>query len=90
MSWTYLFSAYGRDSDEGVSYYDYGVPEGSKLYYVKMYDINGKETYVGHAAKAKNPATGKEEYCWYSNNNGVMECQFAYDSANKGGYTANF
>ena len=90
MSWSYLFSGYGRDSEDGVSYVDYGVADGSKLYYVKMYDSDGNTTYVGHAAKAKNPATGKEEYCWYSNNNGKMECQFAHDSVNQGGYTANF
>ena len=90
FKWGFLFSTYYRDYDEGEwRQYD-GVPDGSALYYVKMYDSAGNMTYIGHAAKAKNPDTGNVEYCWYSNNNGEIKCQFANDSQKQGGYTANF
>lgn len=86
MSWSYIFSSYYRENDEGEWKEYEGVPEGSELYYVKMYDANGALTYFGHAAKLKNST----EYCWYSTKNGTATCQYANDSANQGGYTANF
>ena len=90
MGWYYLFSCYYREYDEGEWKEYEGVPEGSELYYVKMWDANGNLTYLGHAAKAVNPATNNMEYCWYSNKSGTEEYQFAYDAVNQGGYGGNF
>ena len=90
MAWSYLFSAYYYDRDDGAYEIYNTVPDGSALYYVKMYNKDGQETYVGHAAKVKNPSTGNQEYCWYSSANGSITCQYANDSVNQGGYTANF
>lgn len=90
MYWNYLFSAYARERDEGEWKSYYGVPDGSSLYYVKMYDSKGKMTYEGFAAKAVNPETSKKEYCWYSRKNDTETFQFANDAKNKGGYGGNF
>lgn len=85
----YLFSAYYHDRDDGVWEEYEGVPENSALYYVKMYDADGNQIYFGHAAKVKN-AAGELENCWYANDNGNIHWQYAHDSVNQGGYTANF
>lgn len=90
MSWTYLFSSYYRERDEGLWKEYEGVSENSKLYYVKMWDADGNLTYLGHAAKAVNPKTNNMEYCWYSNKSGTEEYQFANDAVNQGGYGGNF
>ena len=61
----YLFSGYFHDYDEGscTAYYA-GVPDGAKLYYVKIW--NGDElVYFGHAARANCPCSSNIEYCWY-------------------------
>ena len=50
MGWTYIFSSYYREYDEGEWKEYEGVPESSELYYVKMYDSNGEFTYLGYAA----------------------------------------
>ena len=90
MGWYYLFSCYYREYDEGEWKEYEGVPEGSELYYVKMWDADGNLTYLGHAAKAVNPKTNNMEYCWYSNKSGTEEYQFANDAVNQGGYGGNF
>ena len=90
LSCSYLFAEYYRDRDEGLYETMLGVPDGSELYYVKMYDATGKQTYFGHAAKAVNKATGNMEYCWYSDNNGVKSYEFAYNAAEMGGFGGNF
>ena len=90
VGWSYMFSGYFRENDEGVWESHYGVPEGSHLYYVKMYGSDGSLTYHGYAAKAVNPATSELEYCWCSVTNGTTSCQFANDAKNQGGYTGNF
>lgn len=90
LGWNYIFSSYYRENDEGIWEEYYTLPEGSAMYYVKMYDSEGTMTYHGYAAKAINPETSQLEYCWYSIKNGTATCQFAHDSANQGGYTANF
>lgn len=90
LSWTYIFSSYFRENDEGIWEEYYTLPDGSAMYYVKMYDSEGTMTYHGYAAKAINPETSQLEYCWYSIKDGIATCQFAHDSANQGGYTANF
>jgi hypothetical protein len=89
-SWSYFFSSYYRERDEGLMQTMEGVPEGSELYYAKVYDTEGKLIYFGYAAKAINPATGNMEYCWYSDNNGVKSYEFAYNAAEMGGFGGNF
>ena len=75
----YLFTYYSSENDEGVwCTLGKGVPEGSKLYYVKMWDENDNLIYLGAASKAVNPKTSQEEYCWRSYCNGVYNYEFAY------------
>ncbi len=91
LSWTYIFSGYFREYDEGEYQKYYSVPEDSKLFYVRMYDAAGNLTYLGHPSKAINPQIFITEYCWYSiDNNGTISYQFAHDAANQGGYGGNF
>ena len=90
MAWSYIFSNYYRESDEGEWKVYEGVPENSALYYVKMCDADGNVSYLGHADKSVNPATNNMEYCWYSNKSGTEEYQFANDAVNQGGYGGNF
>ncbi len=80
----YLFSSYYTDSDDG-KYVDYsGIGEGTKLYYAKMWDDQGRLIYIGYPDKDVNPATGNMEYCWtsrtYSSSSGTMisKNEFAY------------
>ena len=87
MSWTYIFSNYYRESDEGIWEVYEGVPEGSELYYVKMFDSDGNPTYIGHPKCEIDSTTGKKEYYWYSN---TQSNQYANDYQNQGGYTGNF
>lgn len=75
-----IFSDYYRDYDEG-EYKDWsGVPEGSKLYYIKLWDENDELVYLGAASTALNPTTNEVENCWRSYYNGAIGCQFAYNS----------
>ena len=61
----YLFSHYDSESGDGHLYeYLAGVPDGAKLYYVKIW--NGDNlVYFGHASRAVCSYTSAEEYCWY-------------------------
>ena len=90
MSWSYVFSNYYRENDEGEWKVYEGVPENSALYYVKMCDADGNVSYLGHADKSINSATNNMEYCWYSNKSGTERYQFANDAVNQGGYGGNF
>ena len=75
-----IFSDYYRDYDEG-EYKDWsGVPEGSKLYYIKLWNENDELIYLGAASTALNPTTNKIENCWCSYYNGIISFQFAYNS----------
>ena len=77
----HLFHSYERDHDEGTTYdYSAGVPDGARLYYVKIWDASGNLVYFGHAAKAVNPSNAQEEYCWYSLQDGVVTHTFAYNN----------
>ena len=87
MSWSYVFSNYYREYDEGEWEVYEGVPEGSELYYVKMYNANGENTYVGYPQYDYNSATGEKEYYWYSN---TRNPQYANDYQNQGHYMGNF
>ena len=61
----YLFSNYYHDNDEGsYTAFSTGVPDGAKLYYVKIW--NGDDlVYFGHAASATCPFSSNIEHCWY-------------------------
>ena len=77
----YLFYSFEKDHDEGTEYdYYAGVPDGARLYYVKIWDASGNLVYFGHAAKALNSSTSQEEYCWYSVKEGIATCTFAYNN----------
>ena len=76
---SYLFTRYYSENDEGLyRIRGEGVPEGSKLYYVKIWNENDELVYLGAASKALNPTTGQEEYCWRSFYNGEFNYEFAY------------
>ncbi len=76
---SYLFTYYSSENDEGVyRRRGEGVPEGSKLYYVKIWNENDELVYLGAASKALNSTTGQEEYCWRSFYNGEFNYEFAY------------
>jgi hypothetical protein len=84
---SYLFSSYYYEHDDG-SLYDYsaGVPDGTKLFYVKIW--NGDQlVYNGYAGRATNPSNSTEEYCWYAMVNGTPSYTFAYDNTN---YPSNY
>ena len=75
----YLFTHYYGENDEG--YYlalGKGVPEGSKLYYIKIWDENDSLVYLGAASTALNPQTNEMENCWRSHYNGKDIYEFAY------------
>ena len=66
FSFKRLFSDYNQDYDEGWTYdYSAGVPDGARLYYVKIWNSSNNLVYFGYAAKAVNSNTGNEEFCWY-------------------------
>ena len=84
----YLFTYYTHENDEGIwCVLGEGVPEGSKLYYVKIWDENDDIVYLGAASKAMNPTTNKEEYCWKSYYNGEYNYEFAYYPTTHSDYT---
>ncbi len=75
----YFFSYFTSENDEGTwRVRGEGVPEGSKLYYVKIWDNNDDLVYIGGASKALNPKTNQEEYCWRSYYNETENYEFAY------------
>lgn len=90
MYWSYIFSNYYREYDEGEWKEYEGLPEGSALYYVKMYDAEGNVTYVGHPKSYVNSNTGRNEFYWYSNTaSQSVKRQYANDYLNQGGYLGN-
>ena len=76
----YLFTKYYGESDEGYYRSWNGLPEGSKLYYVKIWDENDNLIYLGAASTAQNPNTNNLENCWKSYYNGEYNYEFAYYS----------
>ena len=88
ISVSYVFSGYYRDSDEGeVDLAYYGVPEGSELYYVKIYNSIGNVIYVGHPKYD----TQLKQYYWYSNvPGGTGSHHYANEYDSLGGFRANF
>lgn len=65
LNFQYVFSDYDQESGDGIKYeYLAGVLEGTKLYYVKIW--NGDDlVYFGHASRAVCSYSSEEEYCWY-------------------------
>jgi hypothetical protein len=61
---SYLFSRYYDDDDNESCSIGNGVPEGSKLYYAKVWDENGNLVYLGGATRMFRSTTNEEEYCW--------------------------
>lgn len=73
-----FFCQYFSEYDEG-RYTSYrGVPEGSKLYYIKIWDENDSLIYLGAASTALNPKTNKVENCWRSYCNREYTYEFAF------------
>lgn len=90
MYWSYIFSNYYREYDEGEWKEYEGLPEGSALYYVKMYDAKGNVIYVGHPKSYVNSNTGRNEFYWYSNTaSQSVSRQYANDYLSQGGYSGN-
>lgn len=73
-----FFSKYFDEYDEGRWRYYTGVPEGSKLYYIKLWDENGRMIYLGGASTALNPKTNCIENCWRSYYRGDDCYEFAH------------
>jgi uncharacterized protein (TIGR02145 family) len=86
FSFTRLFSKYYRERDEGLYESLSGIPNNSVIYYCKGWDSSGTLVYLGHPAKAVNPESSKEEYCWYTYNSGFVTYQFANESKKYGGF----
>lgn len=84
---SYLFSSYYHESGDGsLNEYSAGVPDGTKLFYVKIW--NGDQlVYNGYAGRATNPSNSTKEYCWYAMVNGTPSHTFAYDNTN---YPSNY
>ncbi len=88
MSFRHLFVEYYREYDEGARTVYHGIPDGSKLYYVKTWDENDNLTYIGYATSLINPKSSNVEYCWYSfyPETGETSYVFANDAENQGGF----
>ena len=85
---SFFFSYFSSENDEGTwRVCGEGVPEGSKLYYVKIWDNNDNLVYIGGASKALNPITNQEEYCWCSYYNETENYEFAYYPTTHSNYT---
>jgi NAD-dependent dihydropyrimidine dehydrogenase PreA subunit len=88
MSLPHLFASYGHESDEGIwESYD-GVPDGSKLYYVKVWDADDTLNCLCYATTSVNPETNRTEYCWcsYYPKTGEVSYTFANDARRQGGF----
>lgn len=72
----YLFSSYYYENDDGYAKCYDGVPDGSKLYYVKAWSSNGELTYHGYAVQAEY-SDGSLQYAWKSIYNGNICYEFS-------------
>lgn len=92
MSFGHLFVEYYSESDEGRRTVYKGVPDGSKLYYVKTWDENDNLTSLSFATTVRNPKSGNNEYCWFSYypETGKLSYDFANDAENQGGYLGGY
>lgn len=86
FEYSYLFAEYYRERDEGLYETLTGIPDNSRIYYCKGWDSNGKLVYLGYPTRAVNPASGVEEYCWYTYASGTVSYQFAHESKTYGGF----
>lgn len=86
-----FLAEYSHESDEGDwTWYD-GIPDNSKIYYIKGWDETGKLVYLGYPTQSVNPSSSNVEYCWYtywanSYSSNKITYQFANDAVNQGGY----
>lgn len=89
MSFQWLFTDYYSEYDEGRRTAFTGIPDGSKLFYVKTWDASDNLTYLGYAKSFRNPETGNIDYCWlsYYPATGQISYDFANDAHNQGGYS---
>lgn len=74
---SYLFSCYDDDKEYESCLIGNGVPEGSKLYYAKVWDENGNLVYLGGATRMFRSTTNEEEYCWCHCYEGSIVYHFA-------------
>jgi len=79
FDFSYLLAEYNHESDEGVWQSTDGIPDGSKVYYIKGWDEDGNLIYLGYPTKAINPRGTNEEYCWYTYWNKKTTYQFAHN-----------
>ena len=69
-----MFADYGRENDEGIWEVYKGLPDGTKIYYVKVWDSADNLIYIGHpkynstqSAWAWHSVTGSGEKYEYAN-----------------------
>ena len=62
----YIFSTYYSESDEGHYSSWTGMGDGTKLFYAKGWDDEGRLKYLGYASTDTNTETGNIEACWKS------------------------
>ena len=77
----YIFSTYYSESDEGHYSSWTGMGDGTKLFYAKGWDDEGRLKYLGYASTDTNTETGNVEACWkseyYANNQIFKKSTFA-------------
>ena len=86
FEFNHLFAAYWYERDEGDWSKTQGIPDGSRIYYVKGWDTSGNLIYLGYPVKHINPSSSNEEYCWYTYYKNALTFQYANDAVNQGGY----
>ena len=57
-----MFADYYRENDEGIMCEYKGIPEGTKIYYVKVWDSDGTLVYLGHPKYSSI----NEQWGWHS------------------------
>lgn len=71
-----MFAEYYFERDEGAWLQYDGMPDGTKIYYVKVWDSKGKLIYIGHPGQV----SGNNKWAWHSvSENGE---QYEYASTN--------
>lgn len=71
----YLFSSYFYVNDDGYAKVYSTMPEGSRLFYAKIWDTNGELVYHGYASQAEDSA-GDLQYVWKSGYKGNIFYEF--------------
>lgn len=89
FDFSYLLVKYNYERDEGAYEDVEGIPDGSRIYYIKGWDTSGNLVYLGYPVREINPKSSIEEYCWYTYYSNSTKYQFAHDAVNQGGYGGN-